>query len=524
MKKAFSFSLFVLLLSISFYWYSCKKVSSENVIKPEEVAITSEASRVIITILKTNMEKLNAVVKGTGGLATRDSGWVAFPIYKPPVNVGGMLSFFSMNDYNSFIDAVDLLEDAWAYPAPAINYEDTPAEIYHLGEEPLNALDSALTFKSLRYKYEKYDFYNHDWADTASINVEDDDYQIVSNEKYEVKIGTDYYKYVASNIIAVVKNANTKALDSVRIFGYFYNHSDVSYYNDDSGTYVKPAGTQQPLGGCNDFDIYAFADNLTPQSTINLWTVELGFAGYYSTSFLSSPSVLGDYTINWGDGSAIESFRDFFYSPKRRRHVYNQTVAPGNSVQKQIIVTCRMVNPTQSELFYCANPTTLLLSQSASVTLTHPPPIDCLWGHYKRKFNGQQQYAGSVLYRLECTMTQKTSPFIGFPKLKIKATFTKRKGNRWKKTKPVNSVILKLRGDVYNTTYCDVASGTCVSLYKRLNEMKSTSNKKTLKLKVKGLPCFTTNRIMPFAINADFIWTYNQNQSLAGNYNELIKP
>jgi hypothetical protein len=518
---------FALILTFSALSYSCTKISpddDESVIEEAIAGLETAARDGDSILLRSNEEILNAVVSGTGGYAYFGLTTATFPIYQPPVNVGGMLHFPSTNDYNLFIDAVGLMEDIWNYSI--IEYEGTPQEIYHLGDEALSALDSVLGFSSLRSQYELYDYYNHDWADTVAVNVDDDDYETVMNRSREVKIGNKFYKHVSGNIVAIINNSNTELLSQVRAHGLFVKHTDVVYFDEELNEIVDPTateGTSQVLGGCNDFDMYAYANNLTPQSTTNQWTVELDFAGYYRTSFLDNLAVLADYTINWGDGNT-ESFRDRFYNPTKRRHVYSQVIAPGSTVQKQLLVTCRMVNPTASELFHCANPTAVLLQQGLGVTLSHPPPIQCLWGTYKRSFNGVEQFAGSTKYRLECKLIQKTSPTFGFSKMKMKATFTKWTGSRWKKTKPVSSVSVNLRGDVYNTSYCDIAQGGCISLIRTLNESKTTMKKKTLKLKVKGLPCFTTNRITPFAINADFIWKYNRNQNTVGNYNEVLKP
>jgi hypothetical protein len=177
-----------------------------------------------------------------------------------------------------------------------------------------------------------------------------------------------------------------------------------------------------------------------------------------------------------------------------------------------------MVNPDAGVLFYCPNIVNLIVTESTSIQLYHPAPQDCLFGTHKRKFNGQEFVVNGNRYRMECKLVQKTSPLLGMPNVKIKGTFTKKKNNIWKKSKPIDRITLKLRGDVYSFQ----SSGACNVLFKQLDDMKTSTTKKELRIE-RDLPGFSTNRNLPYAVSGDFIWFYSSSNSI-GNYNEVIKP
>lgn len=523
---------------------SCKKTKDVYPEKPLESR--SESFSVETAPLPhSNENLLNLVLTGSGGKVAVDTNTshgssaaaetltlIEFPAYSPPVNVNGMLQFPSMGDYNSFSVAADLMEEWWIYPDT--DYEDTPYEIYHLGDESLNAYDSAMGFSSLRHRYELNEFYDPDWVDTTLLYVDDDDYQIVFNTEQELKIGDKYYKYISDNLIAVVSNSDLQALEMARDYGVFSNHPNISIFNEESSGYVNPPKIElheQPEG-CADFDLYAYANNLTaPGSTVNQWLVELNFAGYFSPNSFSPTTVAtvrANFTINWGDGTT-ETFEDLFFKPAKKRHTYSQVLTAGTSVQKQITVTAQMINPDQAVLFQCPSITSITFTQNANVTLYAPAPQNCLWGTHKRKFEGLQQSVDGKLYRLFCKITQKSAPLLGSPHVKVKAIFEKRKNNgKWKNTNPLKAVTLNLRGDIYkaNSGVCnafDPANG-CSQLFKYLN-MTKTGKKKKTKIKTPdfSLPCFISNKVFPYAINADFVWTYKR-QGAVGNYDEILKP
>lgn len=443
-------------------------------------------------------------------------------MYDPPINIGGMLSFSSEGAYNSFINATYLLEDYWEYSN--VDYEGTPAEIDNLGEEPLNALDCALDFNSLRYKNEVREFYNHEWEDTANIVVDDDDYEIVLNEENEVKIGAKFYKFLSTSNVAVISNSNDSALNLVRIHGIFANHSDISIYNEDLGSFINPPKViilAKPQG-CNNYDLYAYAANLTPlSSTANQWNVELDFSCYNNTVTydIIPPSVLGNYTINWGDGT-IETFQDRYTRPAKRRHIYSEFIAPGNSTQKHIIVTCVMVNPTSEILWNCPGIVNITLTEEDYVTLSSPIVSDCISPlTIRKKINGLEQIVGDKKYRLEYKQKLKARPILGFPHIKTSATFNKYTGIKWKKTKPLNKFSVTLSGNVYDEF-------TCSNITDILNESKSTSKKKKLKIKTPDteLPNnFRIRKSLPYAISSNYFWTYNNNQNFVGNYNVIFE-
>ncbi len=525
--------LFICLFS----FYSCKKISDNPGSESEKVSVPGTSdhySRGGEIFNLTNQTLLKLVLNGRGGTIQVDStcsgcpgdtsDLVEFPQFIPPSNNNGMLVFATMNDYNLFIKAADLMEELWQYPD--IDYEDTPLEIYHLGEESLNAFDSAMNFKSLRHRYDLNEFYNHEWSDTAAIYVEDEDYQVVLNEGGEVKIGDKFYKYIANNLAGIVRNNNSNALKRLRENGIFTNTPDVSFYNEDNQEFVTPAGPGETevTHSCSDFTPISAANNLTPiSSTANQWEVELNTDVFYTRT----SSQIGDdyrhvkanYRVDWGDGT-ITNFVGYFVYQNRVRHIYSQVLAPGTSVQKTITITCQVINPDPVFVNTCGSIGAMIFTSTAIVTLSTPATQDCLNKTIKRKFFGKSQPVNGIEYRLECKLKQKISPVIGESHVKATAIFTKRKNNKWKTVISIGNIGLKLKGDVFKEQ-------TCSELHKHLNDSDSKNKRRKIKLKTGGgdLPWyFDTRRSLPLAINADFIWKYNNNQSVVSNNNEVLKP
>lgn len=149
-KFKYFITLFLFLVVII---TSCKKISENIGEKPEDLKNQeinfSRGGGGNYIYDYTNLDLLKLVRTGVGGYVnvdsscnscTADTFFVNFPSYTPPVNNGGILSFSTSNDYNLFVKAANLMEDLWIYSNE--DFEDTPNEIYHLGEESLNSLDS----------------------------------------------------------------------------------------------------------------------------------------------------------------------------------------------------------------------------------------------------------------------------------------------------------------------------------------------------------------------------------------------
>ena len=454
---------------------------------------------------RTNLNLLKLVLTGVGGYIQVDStctdcpvdssGYVEFPSYTPPVNSGGMLCFSSINDYNFFIKATDL--------------------------ESLNALDSVLGFQSLRHLYNLNEFYNHDWADTASLSLDNDEYQTVMNERAEVKIGNKFYKALYNHLYAVINNNNVSALDSVRAYGVFAAHSDILYYNEENGSYVTPA-KREGTGGtqsCNDFNPVASSDVNYNSKTVYLTTFLK-----YGLSLPNYPqnytSVKANYTIDWGDG-IVQTFVGFCISNNVFTHQYQWPVSGylirNINIQIQLVA---QTNPTSGYNYLVQNCPFLpninwVVNSSVYIDSGNHP--DCLGDNIKRNFIGISQYVNGTNYRLECQLAQMPHATFGITRVKAKGIFTKWNGSRWKRTKSIGKVTLNLRGDTY-------AYYSCTQLYKTFS-LSTTSNKKQkIKLPYDINGEFYTKRILPLALNADFIWKYNNNQISVGNYTEILKP
>ena len=490
---------------------------------------------------QSNDKLLKLVLSGTGGFVkidtsckecTRDtSGFVEFPSYTPLVNSGGILSFASMNDYNSFIMAADLMENLWKYPDT--DYEDTPLEIYHLGEESLNAFDSALGFQSLRNKYEANDFYNSDWKDTASIIVEDDDRQMVLNELCEVKIGNKYYKYVSDYMIAEI-NDNINTLDSVRIFGVLTPGRNLRFFDENEGVFTKPQWTEITQG-CADFNL-ALSANLSSRvnSSSYRWGINTSVLNPLTGSHPNRyTNVRASYTIDWGDGST-ENFIGYFGSVNFFYHIYQYPTT--GYIGRNVTVSCQIIqqsnpSPGYTDLIQnCTNLTNIVFTSTATIILNSENYPDCLKGRIVRQFSGIEKYIGGTKYRVDCKLKQVgTQDGVIFnwqsPKIGATIVFQKLKNNKWKKTKSIGQLILNLRGNVNTSSNCSI-------LFYTINETRTKNKAQKIKLNILGnlntyvyFPIdIRTLKQLPFAINADYIWKYNNNQSITGNFSEILKP
>ncbi len=536
--RIFKWAACLLILVIS-----CRKISEETSSETRKQTTTQGQNAGNAnkgdTYKYANENLLQLVLTGEGGWIQLDSNCndieadtlcrIKFPEFISPSNTGGMLSFASESDYNNFIAAANLMERLWQYPKT--DYEDTPEEINHLGEESFNALDSALGFQSLRHKYEINEFYDSDWTDTAYSYLDNDDYTIVMNQDGEVKIGTNYYKYLFDDVITIVNNSNLGALNLVRQRQIFARDPDVHFFNENLGrlmTQEEGGGSGNPPNGtggthgCGNFEIYGFASNTTPPVVgTTQWTVRLLFSGFYNlgtTAIL--PCVKANWQINWGDGTT-ETFVDNFSSPAIRFHTYTQAIQQGGSVTKNISITCQIVNVCTDPLisFNCPNITNLVFNASASVVLAIPPPAEeCMGNNIRRKFYDAQFSVGGKNYRLHCKLKQQPKPAIGWPDITATVIFEKQKGNKWKKANPVHTMGLILRGKVYSGEVCNV-------VYKTLNYSEWTGRKSKIKLKETNLQwAFHSRKSLPNAINADYIWYYNNGQSAVGVYNEVLKP
>ncbi|MCX6317758.1 MAG: hypothetical protein NTW29_10730 [Bacteroidetes bacterium] len=432
-----------------------------------------------------------------------------------------------MNDYELFLQAANLMEDYWEYPRE--DYEDSPFEIDHLGEESLNAFDAAMGFQSLRADYELKEFYHHDWADTTAVFVDDEDYQWVLNQQREVKIGDKYYKYLSNNIIAVISNNNVYALQLVRDFDMLALNPDIQYFNENTYRFENPDIVQGPSGtnGCADFVMVGMVNNLTPlNSTANEWDVELKTSLNYSRLPLLTgynfSSIIAAYTVDWGDGTS-ESFTGSYLYVNRKVHRYSQPLLPGQSVGKDITITCQLIYPQASSggLTVILNDCPQLIGKQfeykGSVKLSTPATEDCMGGVIKRQFNGAQFSYGGNSYRLFCKLKQKSGPAIGFSNVVATAVFEKKKGSNWKKTKPIYNFSIELRGKVFSEY-------TCSDVFKTLSKYIVTTSKKKLKIRDNNVPReYRSRRSLPFAIQADFIWRYD-NAHPVGAYNQVLKP
>ena len=496
-----------------------------------------------ITYKHTNESLLQLVLSGSGGTIlldstcdayTHDSSSVEFPAYIPPQNIGGILQFASMEDYHSFSIAANLMENHWLYPEK--DFEDTPDEIYHLGEESFNAFDSVLSFKSLRSIYEFNDFNNNNWRDTASIYVEDDDIQIVLNELNEVKIGNKFYKYVSNFIVAEIDN-NIQTLDSTRVLGIFMSGSNIKFYGELENGQIKPEWGEiiQGTQGCPDFRLVlnsGISSMVSPtliKHSLRTWVMN-PVTGNRPRNYRD---VMGTYTIDWGDG-VVESFVGELGRPNDFYHIYQYPSI--GFINRTITVKFQLIqqqNPSSGYLEIiskCPDLLTTPLISNLVIKLDSYNYPDCLTGRMIREFSFDIRIVNGISYRVDCKLKQvsESAGFIlNWQRSKVAATmvFRKLKNGKWKKTKSLENMTLILRGNVYENIDCS-------KLFYTINETRTRNRKKKVKLRILGKvgteiyfpSAIRTNKNLPIAINADYIWKYNNGQTIVGKYNEVLKP
>ncbi len=522
-------TFFILLL------VACKKVVEQS---PEKAPVAEHEAFVGkggIVLSHTNEHLLSLVLSGSGGIIMVDTisvgavdslTQIAFPSFAPPVNNAGMLEFLAVQDYDNFIKAANLMEDLWIYSE--IDYEDTPDEIYHLGEESFNALDSATGFTSLRGIYELNDFYNSSWRDTAMVYVEDDDIQIVMNQQNEVKIGDKYYKYITDNVLS--KISNLTMLDSVRAFGVFTNGRNVVHFDEETGLEVPEPEDGPVAEGCGDF--YLSVSGIIgsyPRWGLNVMVMN-PVTGNQPSLY---SNVKANYTVDWGDGS-VENFVGYFGLVNHFNHDYQYPSS--GFVNRTISVTCQIISQSPPSTGYsnlinnCAGLPGIVFTGTTTIKLESYNYPECMSGRIIREFNGNEVNVQGTWYRLACKIKQ-VSTFAGFiiewrrPKIVTTAIFQKFKNGRWKKTKSLGDIKLTVRGEVYRDF-------SCTDIFHTINFPSTKKKKKKIKVKFLGIPGTSffyppnirTHRNLPTAINVDFVWKYNNNQVTVGNYNEVLKP
>lgn len=533
-------SAFVLLL---LSWREIGNVSSGSKGNVVSGATSFQNRKYVANVFAlTNDNLLKLVLSGQGGYVYADTSGagladtnvVLFPAYLPPKNVKGVLKFPSSDDYFKFIEAANLMERLWIYPEK--DFEDTPFEIYHLGEESLNAFDSAIDFQSLRHKYELNEFYNYDWRDTAKIYVEDDDIRIVLNENNEFEIGDKYYKYLGNSIVAEI-NDSEPVLDSVRALGVFVNSPDVSIYNEQTDSITSPVwGKPQGIQGCTDFRIGLSAGlSSYVNPTSSKWSINTEVLSPVSGTHPNRyRNVKGSYTIDWGDGT-IDNFTGYFTDINYYYHIYQYPSA--GYLNRSITVTCKLVkqpNPTPEYLELLANCDQLrdiIFTATKTISLESYNYPDCLKGRILREFIGVDKFVNGVHYRTECKLKQVTRAggfIIRFQRPKIEAvvTFWKVKNGHWRGAKSPKKLWITMRGNVYKPF-------SCSDLFYTINYSVAENRSRKVKMSIEGIigsiggyfpNDIGTSRLFPDAINADFLWNYNNGPTVFGNYSEPLKP
>lgn len=241
-----------------------------------------------------------------------------------------------------------------------------------------------------------------------------------------------------------------------------------------------------------------------------------------------------NYTIDWGDGT-VETFVGYFCNVNYFFHEYQYP--PTGFLNRNITVNCQLIPQSSPSSGYsdliqnCPNLPNIIFTSTTTIKLETFNYPDCLGGKIVREFKGNEVYIGGTKYRVECKLKQ-ISSYTTFiftwrqPKIGATVVFNKLKNGKWKKTKSIGHITLAVRGDIYRLYDCS-------NLFYTINYTKIKNKAKKIKLTFIGIlgsngqyfpDDFHTSKYMPNAINADFVWKYNNNQTAIGSYNELLKP
>lgn len=133
-----------------------------------------------------------------------------------PTQVNGMLSFRSQSHFDQFQNTMESIDANW------VDQFISSEETYIIPDEPLDAIENTLRFRSMRKDIEEKTLdamVNNSFGennDPGDVFIRDKYIRTVLNPELEVRIGTSVFKYVDRDFLVEIPDGNMQTLDEVR--------------------------------------------------------------------------------------------------------------------------------------------------------------------------------------------------------------------------------------------------------------------------------------------------------------------
>jgi hypothetical protein len=241
----------------------------------------------------------------------------------------GMLFFNDSTEIRLYLNALDSLQANWDYSNESF-YESQPSWENHLGDAALTAIETVKGFSSLRVKYELLRRQNMDFEKNLPFYIGDPEFQCILNDKNEIRIGNNIYKYVSESIVAIVPIENTVILSRLRENGINTWGTNFHFYDEESEQTITPiseityrgCGGEWPAGNIGFFTI--------PEITQNVGGDFRAIELFVNLLFDPIQGGASKILIEWGDGFTSEAAWPYIIDDVKFPHTYNTNLAAGS--------------------------------------------------------------------------------------------------------------------------------------------------------------------------------------------------
>ena len=387
-------------------------------------------------------------------------------------NINGILHFSSQKAVSLFFDEVDSLETEYDY-SNSTDWDDTEQEIYHLGDAMLNEFDSVLSFKSLRANYERLEYNDENFQEKIKNFIDDPYLPIILNENLEVVVGNKYYNFSVAGITIESSDISLDVINQIRVNGIRYINDAVTLYDIDGNVISRPNDDRSIR--VMDFFFRKEYTNQALNVEINVFVGSNYIEDYTGLNAYLYQCRQWEYTINWGDGTSTVTSSDDYM--QNFAHSYNKDVIPqGECSSYNITVTVKKITADCYTIFpdiFILN-STVLVGNTLSIPVCN---INCFFGKRRTTRNYEFEYEGTR-YRIRGEVQQNSSPFFAWtqPKIWGRITFYKKRGGRFKKSKPPVSLTATILGTVYDI---DCTNAT------KFEESRTNGHRREFKVKYK---------------------------------------
>lgn len=261
-----------------------------------------------------------------------------------PRIVNGIMKFDSKKHLSSYVQKVLPLDDSSRVSIEnSLNFQSLYTLIQFEGDDD-------------QYDSKKYDIVRNGYK----VFEKDSPYQIAMNDKNEVIVGNEYYKYVGDNLLVQVKDPTTRDIQDVRA-------NKVKGLNTKLIDLSKDSTIVTPRSGCKLIISEPFSDKY--DENVYLRFNIMDFDGFIREGYCT-PKI----TIDWGDGKKTVVKKNTGQLNDVYRHKY---VLPdyGGCVDYTINVTVDFEGSICGDFVPCASSHGNVLSSSRVVKVCGP--YDC---------------------------------------------------------------------------------------------------------------------------------------------------